>query len=69
VQATPGVSSEPSPLPVTVWQVTRQLPVPVCLSAVSQCSGAVWLGSLIFVAINDSPVLSAAVAGTTTATA
>ena len=32
VQATPGVSSEPSPLQVTVWQVTKQLPVPVFLS-------------------------------------
>lgn len=63
------MSSEPSPLQVTVWQVTKQLPVPVFLSGVSQCSGAVWLGSLIFVAINNSPVLYAAVVGTTTATA
>lgn len=57
MQVTPGVSSEPSPLPVTVWQVTKLLPVPVFLSGVSRCSGAVWLGSLILVATNNSPVL------------
>jgi hypothetical protein len=47
IDATPGVSSSPSNVPITVENVPNPLPVPVFLSGVSQCSNSIWLGSLI----------------------
>jgi hypothetical protein len=47
IDATPGISSAVSNVPIDVLPVPDPLPVPVFLSAVSQCSDSVWIGSLI----------------------